>query len=218
MPSAAKARKRSQEMKEQGKAYFAQWEKQMAEVKNPEIQNLALARRAKLQEAFAAIAKVAEDDRLVSRRDGRGARLDEQRLAEQGLSIEQLVHQESQNQASDQMSISHTIGSLRFLSATDWREFVEDLSVVDQTLRTDPAAVYSEMDFATRDRYRHSVEAIARHCQFSEMDVARRAIQLAEIRAREKGIHDRTAHVGYYLIDKGQAALERETAVSLGER
>ena len=58
--TAAKARKRSQEMKEQGKAYFAQWEKQMAEVKNPEIQNLALARRAKLQEAFDAIAKVAE--------------------------------------------------------------------------------------------------------------------------------------------------------------
>lgn len=61
----------------------------------------------------------------------------EQRLAEQGLSIEQLVHLESQNQAADQVSVSHTITSLRFLGATDWREFVEDLSVVDQTLHTD---------------------------------------------------------------------------------
>jgi len=137
----------------------------------------------------------------------------EQRLAEQGLSIEQLVHLESQNQAADQVSISHSITSLRFLGATDWREFVEDLSLVEQTLRTDPAAVYGRMEFSTRDRYRHSVEALARHSQFSETDVAYRAIQLAEISAREKGRSDRTAHVGYYLIDKGQASLERATAV-----
>ena len=137
----------------------------------------------------------------------------EQRLAEQGLSLEQLVHLESQNQAADQVSVSHTITSLRFLGATDWRGFVEDLSVVDQTLRTDPAAVYGAMDFSTRDRYRHSIEALARHSQFSETDVAHRAIQMAEVSAREKGRHDRTAHVGYYLIDKGQAALESETAM-----
>ncbi len=137
----------------------------------------------------------------------------EQRLAEQGLTIEQLVHLESQNQAADQVSISHTITSLRFLSATDWREFVEDLSVVEQTLRTDPAAVYRAMDFSTRDRYRHAVEALARHSRLSEADVAHRAIELAAASAREKGRNDRTAHVGYYLIDKGQAALEHETAV-----
>jgi cellobiose phosphorylase len=137
----------------------------------------------------------------------------EQRLAEQGLTIEQLVHLESQNQAADQISVSHTIGSLRFLSATDWREFVEDLSVVEQTLRTDPPQVYGTMDFATRDRYRHVVEALARHSRVSEAEVARRAINLAAASAREKGRADRTAHVGYYLIDKGRPALEKATAV-----
>ncbi|MHB9006035.1 MAG: GH36-type glycosyl hydrolase domain-containing protein [Limisphaerales bacterium] len=137
----------------------------------------------------------------------------EQRLAEQGLAIELLVHQESQSQAADQISISHTIASLRFLSATDWRKFVEDLSVVEQTLLTDPAAVYGTMDFATRDRYRHSIEALARHSRYSELEVARRAIELAGAGAREKGRLDRAAHVGYYLIDKGQSALEQATAV-----
>ncbi len=137
----------------------------------------------------------------------------EQRLAEQGLTIEQLVHLESQNQAADQVSISHTITSLRFLSATDWREFVEAMSVVEQALRADPAAVYGGMDFPTRDRYRHAVEALARHSRLSEADVAHRAVELAAASAREKGRNDRSAHVGYYLIDKGQAALERATAV-----
>jgi hypothetical protein len=79
----------------------------------------------------------------------------EQRLDELGQSIELLVHMDSQNQAADQVSVSHSIGSLRFLSAMDWKEFVETLSVVDITLRSDPADVYSDMDFATRDQYSH---------------------------------------------------------------
>ena len=133
----------------------------------------------------------------------------EQRLTDQGLFIEQLVQLDSQNQAADQVSVSHTINSLRFLGALDWREFVEAMSQVDQTLRLDPAGVYGNMDFFTRDRYRHSVEAISRHSRLLESEVARNAIQLAEASAREKGIQDRTAHVGFYLIDKGLAALER---------
>ena len=39
----------------------------------------------------------------------------------------------------------------------DWKEFVETLSGVEETLRSDPAAVYAGMDFATRDRYRLSL-------------------------------------------------------------
>ncbi len=127
----------------------------------------------------------------------------EERLAEEGLSIEQLVHLESQSQAADRVSVSHSIASLRFLGAMDWTEFVETLSLVEATLRADPADVYSKMDFSTRDRYRHSVEFLARHGQLSEADVAQHAVQLAAESAREKGREDRTAHVGYYLIGKG---------------
>ena len=137
----------------------------------------------------------------------------EQRLVEQGLSIDGLVHQESQQQAADQVSVSHCIASLRFLSAMDWKEFVETLSGVDQTLRSDPAGIYGTMDFATRDRYRHAVEALARHSRLPEADVARRAIQLATDSAQTKGPADRTAHVGYYLIDKGQPVLEGDAHV-----
>ena len=133
----------------------------------------------------------------------------EQRLDEQGLSIDQLVQLESRTQAADQVSVSHCIASLRFLSAMDWKEFVETLSLVEQTLRSDPGGVYGGMDFSTRDRYRHSVEFLARHSRISEVDVAQRAIRLAADSAREKGREDRTAHVGYYLVDKGQSLLGR---------
>ncbi len=58
--TANKVRKRSEDMKAQGKAYFDQWEKQLAEVKNPEIQQLATQRKAKLNETFDNIKNVAE--------------------------------------------------------------------------------------------------------------------------------------------------------------
>ena len=45
----------------------------------------------------------------------------------------------AQSQAADQVSIGNSIGSLRFLGAIDWRDFVEAMSVVEQTLRDDPA-------------------------------------------------------------------------------
>ncbi len=137
----------------------------------------------------------------------------DERLVEQGLSIEQLVQQETQNQAADQVSVSHSIVSLRFLSAMDWKEFVESMSLVEATLRTDPANVYKSMDFATRDRYRHSVEVFARYSGLSEADIAHRAIKAAEAAVEKRGSEDRTAHVGYYLIDKGHANLGRIAGV-----
>jgi len=133
----------------------------------------------------------------------------EQRLGQQGLSIEQLIHLDSQNQAADQVSVSHSITSLRFLSAMDWKEFVESLSLVEATLLADPAKVYGSMDFATRDRYRHAVEFLARHSQLTEAEIAQRAIQLAADNLRQNGSRDRTAHVGFHLIDKGQPKLAR---------
>src|SRR5579864_1881518 len=135
----------------------------------------------------------------------------EQQLSESGLTIEQLVQSENQQQAADQVSISNTIGILRFLGAMDWREFVETMSVVEQTLRDDPGGVYGRMDFATRDRYRHVVENIARSSPLTECEVARKAIQLARERAAGTSGDDRAAHVGFYLVDKGLPQL-RQTA------
>jgi cyclic beta-1,2-glucan synthetase len=131
----------------------------------------------------------------------------EQRLVEQGLSIEQLVQLESQNQAADQVSVSHSIASLRFLSAMDWKEFRGEPESGRGDFALRPGRRLRKMDFATRDRYRHAVEFLARHSQLSEAEVARRAIQLAEDSARQKGREDRTAHVGFYLIDKGRPML-----------
>jgi cyclic beta-1,2-glucan synthetase len=139
----------------------------------------------------------------------------EQWLAESNLTIEQLVQSENQQQASDQVSISNSIGSLRSLSAIDWREFVESISVVEQVLRRDPAAVYSAMEFATRDRYRHATERIAKEGNLTEAEVAAKAIELAREGAAGQGRDGRRTHVGFYLIDEGLPELEHAAGVEI---
>ena len=139
----------------------------------------------------------------------------EQWLAESHQTIEQLVQLENQQQASDQVSISNSINSLRLLGAIDWREFVEAVSAVERVLRQDPQAVYDRMEFATRDRYRHAIERIARAGRLEEADVAAKAIELARGIADRNGGADRAAHVGYYLIDTGVGELERVAQVGV---
>ena len=96
----------------------------------------------------------------------------EQLLSESGWTIQQMVQSENQKQAANQVSMSNSIGSLRYLSALDWRKFVESMSEVEQILREDAGAVYARMEFGTRDSYRHVVERIAKYSGHNEGDVA----------------------------------------------
>ncbi len=137
----------------------------------------------------------------------------EQRLSESNQTTVQLIQYGTQQLAADQVSISNSIGSLRFLGAQDWREFVESMSHVEQVLHGDPADAYTSMDFSTRDHYRHVIEKIAKKCVFSEIEVARKSIELARTGAELNGLGDRTAHVGFYLIGRGLPQLEQVTKI-----
>jgi len=198
------------------------WADQMTEsaVKDPKSLILVIADMARSNPPLVS-SFIAE---ITRRLQGQGPALSlpltwlEQRLFECGQTIQQMALEENQQQAADQVSMSNSIGSLRFLGAMDWREFVETMSAVDQTLRQDPGGVYGTMDFSTRDRYRHVVEKMARHSRFSESEVARKAIQLTREGAAKKGGDDLSAHVGFYLIDKGLVQLAKTYFTSCQSR
>jgi cellobiose phosphorylase len=136
----------------------------------------------------------------------------EQKLLEQGVSASQLTEVASHKAAANQISIANSICSLRFIGAMDWGDYVESLSDVEKTLHEDPAGMHASQDFATRDRYRHVIEDVARNSPHSELVVAREAIALAQVAATRLGANDRTAHVGYYLIEAGRHQLELAVA------
>jgi cyclic beta-1,2-glucan synthetase len=191
------------------------WANRMTEVAEKDPKNLILV-----------IADMARSDppmvssfiaELARRLQGQGPALAlpltwiEQRLSETGNTIAQLVRSENQQQATEQVSISNSIASLRFLDASNWREFVEATSIVERALLEDPQGVYGKMSFATRDRYRHVVETIARSSRSTEGDVAKQAVQLAkESWDRKEG---RAGHVGFYLVGEGRPTLEHAVAM-----
>jgi cyclic beta-1,2-glucan synthetase len=139
----------------------------------------------------------------------------EQHLAERGSSTEQLVHLEHQRQATAQVTVGNIITSMRLLSTLDWRDFFEEVSLVDPILGEDPAGAYARMEFASRDRYRHVIERISKRTLSDELKVARRAVELAARSQQTQSQDERRAHVGYYLIDDGVLELEKEFAYRL---
>ncbi|MEP6907467.1 MAG: glucoamylase family protein, partial [Pseudoxanthomonas sp.] len=87
-----------------------------------------------------------------------------------------------------------------FLANMDWREFVETMSLAERILREDPAGTYIDMDFSTRDAYRHVVEKVSRLSGATEIEVATAVLTLAKAHPDTRAIQ---AHVGYYLVDDG---------------
>ncbi len=133
----------------------------------------------------------------------------EQRLRSRRVSLEDVARLVTQRETQWQVSMANAILALRAAGEVDWSDFVEDLSAVEATLRTDPAGAYPQMDQATRDHYRHRAELLGRHSPATEFGVAERAVALATAAAAQ----DKPApadHVGYYLVGPGQRALGQE--------
>jgi cyclic beta-1,2-glucan synthetase len=98
--------------------------------------------------------------------------------------------------------------SLRLLSAMDWKAFFEQTSRVEQILRNDPAEIYADMDFDTRNRYRSVIEELARHSEQSEESIAQTIIDFCH--NPQDTSQFRKTHVGFYLVDAGLSALKKK--------
>ncbi len=148
----------------------------------------------------------------------------EELLASEATTAEETVRLEHQRQASMNVTVRNVITSMRLISWFDWAQFVESVSLIDESLRVNRD--FAAMDFATRDRYRHAIEEIARSAGVTEIDVARAAIDMAARPATENpgttgaDIGDvangpSTADPGRFLIGDARPALERALRVRL---
>ena len=136
----------------------------------------------------------------------------EERLEAAGATVEDAVRAEHQRQAMNHLSMGNSITSLRLCATLDWNEYVEGVSLIEQILQRDPAGVYRRMEFHSRDRYRHAVEALADPTGEAQVRVALRAIESARQAAETLGPDLRAAHVGYHLIGPGRRGLESDVA------
>ena len=122
----------------------------------------------------------------------------DQKLAADGQVIETCVTAEHNRQSMANITARNIITSSRLMSAFDWPEFFEQTSLVDQILRE--GSDFASMDFATRDRYRHRIEELARHSPLSEIEVAQTVV----------------ADPGYHLIGDGRFEFEKSIRFKAG--
>jgi cyclic beta-1,2-glucan synthetase len=101
-----------------------------------------------------------------------------QALALQNTTADEVVHGELQRQGAMNVTVRNIITSLRLISSVDWAVFFESVSPVDGLLRSESA--YSAIDFSTRDLYRHAIEELGRQSRYTEIEIARRALDAAQ--------------------------------------
>jgi cyclic beta-1,2-glucan synthetase len=123
-------------------------------------------------------------------------------LQRRGLSSQEIIRLEHQKQAALNVSVRNIITSMRLVLELDWKEFFETASHVEAILRASPG--YKDMDFDSRDLYRHAVEDLARGSGLSESEIANRAVK-----AIEEHAPDSTGEAGYHLIGPGRADFQK---------
>jgi len=138
----------------------------------------------------------------------------EERLAAQGTTADAIVHDEHQKQGATNVTVRNIITSMRLISDVDWAELFENLSMVDDTLRS--GSDFADLDFPTRNLYRSAIEELARGSRLTELEIARTAV-LAARNPRgserdplrpESDPDGRSRDPGYHLIAEGRRAFE----------
>jgi cyclic beta-1,2-glucan synthetase len=134
-----------------------------------------------------------------------------ERLTMQGISWDRLIQLEHGEQAAANVTVRNIITSMRAISASDWQGFFEEVSLVDACLRQSPA--FADMDYLTRDRYRHAIEDLAAGAERQELEIAQLILEKARTPAQAIVGDERAQRLrdpGYYLISTGRAQLEEE--------
>ena len=153
-------------------------------------------------------AALARFEQQLREKDSRGERIlqfVEGELAAQGISSQDIIHNEYQAQSADDISVRNVITSMRLVSDIDWTEFFEAVSLVNGALSE--SVNFEAIDFTTRDRYRQSIERLARRSPFDEIQIARMAVEQTRQPDAQTA---RQRDVGFYLIGKGCRLLEQK--------
>ncbi len=128
----------------------------------------------------------------------------EEQVSKMGTSIGDVVKKEHFLIATSKVSIGNSITSLREIGRLNILDIFENINGVEEILNKDPANVYSQMDYKTKEYYRRKIEEISKKTKISEIYIANKILELASM-ANKTG---KEKHVGYYLISKRKKSIK----------
>lgn len=120
--------------------------------------------------------------------------------------IEEILEREYTIQSKNKVSLGYGITSLRNISTLNWENIFVAIRVLDKVLKEDPLGIFDKMDSASKEYYRYHIKILAERFKVQEISLCKKLLEFAQ-EEWDRGIRDKKAHVGYYLIDKGREKL-----------
>ena len=138
----------------------------------------------------------------------------EEQVNKMGMTISEAIKKEHYDIAILKVSLGNSIISLKEILRLDFLSLFEEINGVEDTLRKDPADVYSKMDYKTKEYYRNEIKYISEKTKISELYIAKKIIELANRYKANESIKDRKkSHIGYYLISDGKKELLKTLSI-----
>ena len=123
----------------------------------------------------------------------------EETIERTGQTLSDIIKKEHYSIAVQKVSMGNSITSIKEIQRINFLEIFEKINGVEEILKSDPAGVYSQMDYKTKECYRNKIKEISKKTKISEMYIAKKILEIAK--DKEEGT--KTSHIGYYLIDNG---------------
>ena len=114
-----------------------------------------------------------------------------------GTTVSDAIKKHHYDVAISKVSIGNSIISLKEILRVNFLSLFEEINGVEEILKKDPAGVYAQMDYKTKDSYRNEIKKLSEETKISEIYIANKILKLAN-----KEIEDKKRHIGYYLIEK----------------
>ncbi len=120
-----------------------------------------------------------------------------------GTTVSEAIKKEHFDIAVRKVSIGNSIISIKKIQRINFLEIFEKINGVEELLKQDPSNVYEKMDNKTKEFYRNKIKEISKKTKISEIYITKKVLELA----RKKPETSKEAHIGYYLIGKGENEL-----------
>ncbi|CAN7297936.1 GH36-type glycosyl hydrolase domain-containing protein [Pararhizobium sp. LjRoot238] len=131
----------------------------------------------------------------------------EEQLEKRGSNVEEALVAEQNRLSSGNATMSNIIRSLREIDDNDWAVWFESVSKLDDALRA--RSDYSSLDFGSRNKYRNTIEKLARRSGYAELEVTQIALDLVKEQAAAPDETPHEPNVGGFLVGKQRRHLEQ---------
>ena len=135
----------------------------------------------------------------------------EEQVEKTGTTIAEIIKKEHFDIALKKLSIGNCIESIKNIQRINFTEIFEQINGVEEILKKDPANVYKNMNYQSKEYYRNVIQELSIQTKISEIYITSKALELAN--KNKEDVDKRKSHVGFYLIDKGIQELKKELNV-----